>query len=71
MTEPFYFQLSQTDEWFNITSQPSGVLTTENEINSSLQEAAQQLLNYYVRIQGLNVSQVLFQKNSLGFGVFP
>lgn len=50
--------LSQTDELFNISNSNSN-LTTEGDINASMQEAAQELLNYYVRIQGLNISQVI------------
>jgi hypothetical protein len=44
-------------------------LTNENEISMTMQESAQELLNSYVRIQGLNVSQVkaVFEmKTSLG-----
>lgn len=29
-------------------------------MNTNMQESAQELLNHYVRIQGLNVSQVIF-----------
>lgn len=53
------FQLSQTDELFNINSKQSSALTTESEINSTMQGSAQELLNCYVRLQGLNISQVI------------
>lgn len=54
-------QLTLTDELFHINSmhlKPNPALTNENEIETSMQESAQELLNHYVRIQGLNVSQV-------------
>ncbi|KAJ8968155.1 hypothetical protein NQ314_002412 [Rhamnusium bicolor] len=51
--------LSQTDELFQINPKQNVALTNENEINSNMQESAQELLNYYVRIQGLNCSQML------------
>jgi hypothetical protein len=51
-------QLSQTDEWFNIEDRHgSGILTSEGEICDSMRAAAQELLNYYVRMQGLSISQ--------------
>lgn len=55
------FQLSQTDELFNINTKQSSALTMESEISTTMQESAQELLNYYVRIQGLNVSQVILK----------
>ncbi|XP_018567951.1 vacuolar protein sorting-associated protein 51 homolog [Anoplophora glabripennis] len=54
-----HFLLSQTDELFQINPKQNTALTTESEINSTMQESAQELLNYYVRIQGLNCSQML------------
>ena len=51
-------QLSQTDELFQINPAQSAGLTNEYEISMTMQESAQELLNYFVRIQGLNVSQV-------------
>ncbi|XP_045475583.1 vacuolar protein sorting-associated protein 51 homolog [Harmonia axyridis] len=54
--------LSLTDELFHINSmhlKPNPALTNETEIETSMQESAQELLNHYVRIQGLNVSQML------------
>ncbi|CAG9822027.1 unnamed protein product [Phaedon cochleariae] len=53
------FLLSQTDELFNIYPKYNAALTNENEINNTMQESAQELLNYYVRIQALNCSQML------------
>ncbi|XP_023029849.2 vacuolar protein sorting 51 [Leptinotarsa decemlineata] len=53
------FLLSQTDEVFHINSKQNAALTNETEINNTMQESAQELLNYYVRIQGLNCSQML------------
>jgi hypothetical protein len=51
-------QLSLTDEWFNIDDRyGSGILTSETEICSNMRAAAQELLNHYVRMQGLSVSQ--------------
>lgn len=49
--------ISQVDELFNINTQ--NALTTENDINATMQQSAQNLLNYFVRIQGLNISQML------------
>nr|XP_023029849.1 vacuolar protein sorting-associated protein 51 homolog [Leptinotarsa decemlineata] len=54
-----HFLLSQTDEVFHINSKQNAALTNETEINNTMQESAQELLNYYVRIQGLNCSQML------------
>ncbi|KAJ8917819.1 hypothetical protein NQ315_010728 [Exocentrus adspersus] len=54
-----HFLLSQTDELFHINSKQNSALTTESEIKSTMQESAQELLNYFVRIQGLNCSQML------------
>ncbi|KAJ8944212.1 hypothetical protein NQ318_014574 [Aromia moschata] len=58
-----HFLLSQTDELFQINPKQNVALTNENEINSTMQESAQGLLNYYVRIQGLNCSQRLVAHN--------
>ncbi|KAG5884587.1 hypothetical protein JTB14_032681 [Gonioctena quinquepunctata] len=54
-----HFLLSQTDELFHINPKQNAALTNETEINNTMQETAQELLNYYVRIQGLNCSQML------------
>ncbi|CAH0556107.1 unnamed protein product [Brassicogethes aeneus] len=53
------FLLSQTDEVFKISPKHASSLTNEAEINKTMQLSAQELLNYYVRIQGLNCSQML------------
>lgn len=54
-----HYLLTQADELFTINPKESVALTTETEINTTMQESAQELLNYYVRIQGLNISQML------------
>ncbi|KAK9881794.1 hypothetical protein WA026_017310 [Henosepilachna vigintioctopunctata] len=54
--------LTLTDELFHINLmnlKNNSALTNENEIETSMQESAQELLNHYVRVQGLNVSQML------------
>ncbi|XP_063240157.1 vacuolar protein sorting-associated protein 51 homolog [Bacillus rossius redtenbacheri] len=54
------YLLRQTDEWFGIEDQHgTGVLTGEEEICAGMRAAAQELLNCYVRTQGLGVSQML------------
>ncbi|KAK7872847.1 hypothetical protein R5R35_006718 [Gryllus longicercus] len=55
-----HYLLSITDEWFNIeeSSAASG-LTHASELRSNMLAAAQELLNHYVRMQGLSVSQML------------
>ncbi|KOC63630.1 Protein fat-free like protein [Habropoda laboriosa] len=55
------YLLNITDELFNIEQYTSSgnVVTSKSEICDKFQEAAQNLLNYYVRIQGLSVSQML------------
>ncbi|KAJ4451057.1 hypothetical protein ANN_02494 [Periplaneta americana] len=59
-TSSVHYLLSQTDEWFNIEDRHgSGILTGEAEICNSMRAAAQELLNHYVRMQGLSVSQML------------
>ncbi|XP_022918238.1 vacuolar protein sorting-associated protein 51 homolog [Onthophagus taurus] len=58
-TGNIHYLLSKTDELFGINSKGTIALTKESEINTTMQESAQELLNYYVRIQGLNVSQML------------
>ncbi|PSN42746.1 hypothetical protein C0J52_10673, partial [Blattella germanica] len=55
-TSSVHYLLSQTDEWFNIEG--TGILTSEAELCSSMRATAQELLNHYVRMQGLSVSQV-------------
>ncbi|KAI4461291.1 hypothetical protein MML48_5g00007952 [Holotrichia oblita] len=51
--------LTKTDQLFDINPKECTALTVESEINTSMQESAQELLNYYVRMQGLTVSQML------------
>ncbi|XP_017889830.1 vacuolar protein sorting-associated protein 51 homolog [Ceratina calcarata] len=55
------YLLNTMDDLFNIDQYTSSenVITTELEICDKFQEAAQNLLNHYVRIQGLAVSQML------------
>ncbi|KAF7279733.1 vacuolar protein sorting 51 [Rhynchophorus ferrugineus] len=54
------FLLSETDEVFHINQKRHGnAVTNESEIINSMQETAQYLLNYYVRLQGYNCSQML------------
>ncbi|XP_030746531.1 vacuolar protein sorting-associated protein 51 homolog [Sitophilus oryzae] len=55
-----HFLLSETDEVFHINHKRNGnALTNESEISNTMQETAQYLLNYYVRLQGYNCSQML------------
>ncbi|XP_024887025.1 vacuolar protein sorting-associated protein 51 homolog [Temnothorax curvispinosus] len=53
--------LTKFDDLFNIDQYVSSenIITPESEICDRFQEAAQNLLNHYVRIQGLAVSQML------------
>lgn len=55
------YLLKTTDDLFNINRYTSSenVVTSESEICENFQTAAQNLLNHYVRIQGLAVSQLL------------
>ncbi|XP_003704746.2 vacuolar protein sorting 51 [Megachile rotundata] len=54
------YLLTTTNDLFNIDQYTSaGNVTTDSEICEKFQEAAQNLLNHYVRIQGLAVSQML------------
>lgn len=55
------FQLTSTDDLFNIEEHISSKndLTSEAEICENFQKAAQELLNHFVRLQGLTVSQML------------
>lgn len=53
-------QLKETDDLFNIARYTSSEnITPMSEMCDHFQEAAQNLLNHYVRIQGLAVSQML------------
>lgn len=51
--------LTLTDELFHINENHNIALTKAREIDTSMQESAQELLNGYVRMQGLSVSQML------------
>lgn len=51
--------LNLVDELFEIDSENSATLTHETELNSEMHDAAQILLDAYVRVQGINVSQML------------
>ncbi|XP_012281352.1 vacuolar protein sorting-associated protein 51 homolog [Orussus abietinus] len=55
------YLLATTDELFNIEQHSSSVnvITTESEMCENFEKAAQSLLNHYVRLQGLSVSQML------------
>lgn len=50
------WQLNTVDELFNI--EPRKELTQASELCVNMRSAAQDLLNHYVRMQGLSVSQV-------------
>ncbi|CRL05073.1 CLUMA_CG018027, isoform A [Clunio marinus] len=51
--------LNLVDELYEIDSVNSAELTHETELNSELHDSAQILLEAYVRVQGMNVSQIL------------
>lgn len=53
--------MKTTDNLFNIEQYASSenIITPESEICENFQMAAQNLLNHYVRIQGLAVSQLI------------
>lgn len=53
--------MSTADELFNVQQHTSrdNAVTPESEICENFQKTAQNLLNHYVRIQGLAVSQML------------
>lgn len=51
--------LNLVDELYEIDSENSATLTHETELNSEMHDAAQILLDAYVRVQGMNVSQML------------
>lgn len=51
--------LNLVDELYEIDSENSATLTHETELNSEMHDAAQTLLDAYVRVQGMNVSQML------------
>ncbi len=47
------------DELYEIESENSATLTHESELSSEMRDAAQTLIDAYVRAQGLNISQML------------
>ncbi|KAG5671805.1 hypothetical protein PVAND_001980 [Polypedilum vanderplanki] len=51
--------LNLVDELYEIDSENSSTLTHETELNSEMFDAAKILLDAYVRVQGMNVSQML------------
>lgn len=51
--------INLVDELYEIDSENSATLTHETELNSEMHDAAQVLLDAYVRVQGMNVSQML------------
>ncbi|CAD7084129.1 unnamed protein product [Hermetia illucens] len=51
--------ISLVDDLYEIDSDNSAVLTHETEICAEMREAAQFLLDSYVRLQGTNISQML------------
>ncbi|XP_078053605.1 vacuolar protein sorting 51 [Augochlora pura] len=55
------YLLSTTDDLFNIDQYTcsGNIITTDSELCEKFQEAAQNLLNHYVRIQGLAVSRLI------------
>uniref|UniRef100_A0A1B6MLS5 Vacuolar protein sorting-associated protein 51 homolog n=2 Tax=Graphocephala atropunctata TaxID=36148 RepID=A0A1B6MLS5_9HEMI len=53
------YLLGVTDEWFSTDTQLGALLTTEQEMCAGMRLAAQELLNHYVRMQGLAISQML------------
>ncbi|XP_054286539.1 vacuolar protein sorting-associated protein 51 homolog [Macrosteles quadrilineatus] len=53
-----HYLLSLTDEWFS-TDGGSALLTSGKEMCAGTRQAAQELLNHYVHMQGLAISQML------------
>ncbi|KAL7019939.1 hypothetical protein ACKWTF_011313 [Chironomus riparius] len=51
--------LNLVDELYEIDSENSSILTHETELNSEILESSKTLLDAYVRVQGMNVSQML------------
>ncbi|XP_039285444.1 vacuolar protein sorting-associated protein 51 homolog [Nilaparvata lugens] len=57
-----HYLLKLTDEWFNVEEHCGQTMqgwTDESEICTELRSAAQDLVNHYVRMQGLAISQML------------
>ncbi|RZF39613.1 hypothetical protein LSTR_LSTR001134 [Laodelphax striatellus] len=56
------YLLKLTDEWFNVEEHCGQIMqgwTDQSEICTELRSAAQDLVNHYVRMQGLAISQML------------
>lgn len=53
------FQISLVDDLYEIDSENSATLTHETEICSEMRETSQNLLDTFVRLQCLNISQML------------
>ncbi|XP_055679814.1 vacuolar protein sorting-associated protein 51 homolog [Lutzomyia longipalpis] len=51
--------MSLVDDLYEIESENSATLTHESELCAEMRDAAQALLDTYVRVQGLNISQML------------
>lgn len=51
--------ITLADELYEIDSDSSAVLTHETELCSEMRDSAQSLIDAYVRLQGLNISQML------------
>ncbi|XP_055697517.1 vacuolar protein sorting-associated protein 51 homolog [Phlebotomus papatasi] len=51
--------MSLVDDLYEIESENSATLTHESELCAEMRDAAQALLDTYVRMQGLNISQML------------
>lgn len=51
--------LNLVDELYEIDSENSVILTHQTELNSEMHGAAQTLLDAFVRVQGMNVSQMI------------
>lgn len=47
------------DELYDIDSESSATLTHETELASEMHESAQTLVEAYVKLQGINLSQML------------
>lgn len=48
----------EINKFFENNSKNSSQLSTETELASDMHSAAQDLVNYYVRVEGLAISQV-------------
>lgn len=53
-----HFQVTLTDEQFTSMSEDTGPLTTMTELCDMFKDTAQRLLNHFVQVQGLTISQV-------------